>query len=77
MTCSYETERIAEDRDRLAHNPEVMACAAPLGCTRRSTLLLEPIHVLGVLRARSACGRPSLFSPNVALVVAESCCCGG
>ena len=23
MTCSYETERIAEDRDRLAHNPEV------------------------------------------------------
>ena len=23
MTCSYETERIAKDRDRLAHNPEV------------------------------------------------------
>jgi hypothetical protein len=23
MTCSYETERITEDRDRLAHNPEV------------------------------------------------------
>jgi hypothetical protein len=23
MTCSYETERIAEDRDWLAHNPEV------------------------------------------------------
>jgi hypothetical protein len=25
MTCSYETERIAEDRDRLAHNLEVAA----------------------------------------------------
>ncbi len=23
MTCSYETERSGEDRDRLAHNPEV------------------------------------------------------
>lgn len=23
LTRSYETERIAEDRDRLAHNPEV------------------------------------------------------
>ena len=23
MTCSYETERIAEGRDWLAHNPEV------------------------------------------------------
>src|SRR6476646_4630087 len=25
MTCSYETERSAEDRDRLAHNPEIAA----------------------------------------------------
>ena len=23
LTCSYETERSGEDRDRLAHNPEV------------------------------------------------------
>ena len=23
MTCSYETERIGEDRERLARNPEV------------------------------------------------------
>ena len=23
MTCSHETEHIAEGRDRLAHNPEV------------------------------------------------------
>jgi hypothetical protein len=31
MTCSYETERIAEDRDRSAHNPEVtcIKCACP------------------------------------------------
>jgi hypothetical protein len=29
MTCSYETERIAEDRDRLAHNPEVASAEYP------------------------------------------------
>jgi|KBSSwiStaDraftv2_1062776.scaffolds.fasta_scaffold17710_6 hypothetical protein len=38
---------------------------------------MEPIDVLRVLGDGSACGRPSLFSSNVALVLAESCCCGG
>jgi hypothetical protein len=33
MTCSYETARIAEDRDRLAHNPEV-AGSNPVSPTR-------------------------------------------
>ena len=28
MACSYETERTEEDRDRLAHYPEV-ACSIP------------------------------------------------
>jgi hypothetical protein len=35
MTCSYETERIAEDRDRLAHNPEV-AGSNPVPATKES-----------------------------------------
>jgi hypothetical protein len=34
MTCSYETERIAEDRDRLVHNPEV-AAERRLACVPR------------------------------------------
>jgi hypothetical protein len=35
MTCSYETERIAEGRDRLAHDPEV-AGSNPVPATKES-----------------------------------------
>src|ERR1700687_1378430 len=34
------------------HNPEAVTCPATLGSTRRSTLLLEPIHVFGVHSSR-------------------------
>ena len=37
-TCTYETERIAEDCDRLAHNPEV-AGSNPAGLHDRSRLV--------------------------------------
>jgi hypothetical protein len=60
MTSSYETERIAEERDRLAHNPEVVARAARWA-GHGGALLLEPIDALGVLSARSACPSESVF----------------
>lgn len=47
VTCTFETREATGDGDRLAHNPEVITCPATLDCTWRSTLLLEPIHVLG------------------------------
>ena len=37
MTCSNETERTAEDRDRLAHNPEV-AGSNPVPATKKVAL---------------------------------------
>jgi hypothetical protein len=39
--------------------------------------LLDLAQAYSVLSARSPCGRPSLFSSNVALVLAASCCCSG
>jgi hypothetical protein len=75
VTCADETDRATGDGDRLAHNPEVMARARWAG--QGGALCCWSLFMLGVLRARSPCGRPSLFSSNVALVLADSCCCSG
>src|ERR1700677_4888298 len=64
LTCSYETERIGRDGDRLAHNPEV-AGSNPVPATSRngprrslrgpfSCLLATCLATLGLLIARSA-----------------------
>ena len=42
MTCSYETERIAEDRDRLAHNPEVAGVGTARIGVERWLSVVEP-----------------------------------
>ena len=52
MTCSYETERIAEDRDRLAHNPEVAVYFA--WCSSARSNGASPTHSSKASTAGSA-----------------------
>jgi hypothetical protein len=55
LTCSYETERIGEDRDGLAHNPEV-AGSNPVPATKE-VALTRPNGRQHQLAAASFCER--------------------
>ena len=74
VTCAFETDCGGGDGDWLAHNPEVMARAARWAGQGGAHCCWSRYIVLGVLSTRSPCGRPSQFSSNVALVLADSCC---